>query len=344
MAHRERKLRVGVVGVGLQGRVHLSCLRALREVEVTATADLDLGRAEAAAAEFGVPRWYASHEEMLAEAPLDAVTVATPDDAHLAPCQAAAAAGKHLLVEKPLATSVAEGEAIVAAARRAGVHLMVNFSNRWQAPLMLAKEAVARGELGEPVYAYARLSNTIHVPTEMLKGWSHRTRLPFWLMSHTVDRVRWLFAREPLRVDARQRSGVLTGMGINTPDIYLATVEFEGAALACFESCWILPNSLPSVVDNRMEFIFTNGFLEFDAGQICLHHATPAGYQRQGVLAMQAGGRPRGFVFDAIRHFVQSVLADRQPAPSGQDGLAVLRVTAAIVESAETGQAVELRQ
>lgn len=336
------RLRIGVIGAGVQGRTHLRCYGALPEVEVTAVADLDAARAASAAAEFGVPRWYGSYEQMLDEAPLDAVSVVTPDDAHVAPCLAAAARGKHLLVEKPLATSVEDGERIVATAREAGVRLMVNFSNRWQMPMILAKEAVERGELGEPVYAYARLSNTISVPTEMIRPWSARTRLPLWLMSHTVDRVRWLFGREAKRVYAVQRSGVLAGLGIDTPDIYVATVEFEGGAAACFESCWILPNSLPSVVDNRMEFVFTNGLLEFDAGQIALHHATPEKYTRSGLLATMAGGRPRGFVVEALQHFAQSVLSGVDPGPSGEDGLAVLRVTCGIIESARRGQPVDV--
>jgi len=337
------KLRVGVIGAGLQGRSHLACYAVLPQVEIAAVADVDRERAREAAAKFGIARWYASYEEMLEDAPLDAVSVVTPDDAHREPCLAAIARGKQVLVEKPLATSVADGEAIVAAARGAGVRLMVNFSNRWQLPMIVAREAIERGEMGEPVYAYARLSNTLSVPTEMLRGWSARTRLPFWLMSHTVDRVRWLFGREATRVYAASRSGVLTGLGFDTPDAYVATVEFEGGALACFESCWILPNSLPSVVDNRMELIFTGGMLEFDAGDMCVHHATAQGYKRSGILWTEAGGQPRGFVLEAIKHFVESVLSGCGPGPSGEEGLAVLRITAAIVESAQQRRIVELR-
>lgn len=336
------RLRVGVIGVGLQGRSHLACYAALPQVEIAAVADLEADRARDAADQFGVARWYTSYQEMLEDAPLDAVSVVTPDDVHIEPCLAAAARGKHILVEKPLATKVADGEAIVAAARKAGVRLMVNFSNRWQLPMILAKDAIVKGEMGDPVYAYARLSNTLSVPTEMLRGWSARTRLPFWLMSHTVDRVRWLFGREARRVYAVARSGILTGLGFDTPDAYVATVEFEGEAFACFESCWILPNSLPTVVDNRMELIFTGGVLEFDAGDMCLHRATPEKYRRSGILWTEAMGEPRGFVLEAIKHFVESVLAGQDPGPSGDDGLAVLRVTAAVVQSAEERRIVEL--
>lgn len=123
-------------------------------------------------------------------------------------------------------------------------------------------------------------------------------------MSHTVDRVRWLFGRNAVRVHAVSRSGVLEARGFATPDAYLATVEFEGNAFACFESCWILPNSLPSVVDNRMSLIFANGRLEFDAGDLCLHQATPAAYKRPGTLWTTVGGTPprvRARIHPALR-------------------------------------------
>jgi predicted dehydrogenase len=342
MTGQSSKLRVGVIGAGLQGQSHLACYAVMPQVEIAAIADIDADKARAAAQKYAVPRWYESYEKMLDDAPLDAVSVVTPDDLHREPCLAAAAYGKHILVEKPLATTVADGEAIVAAARKAGVKLMTHFSNRWQLPMIVAKDAIAKGEMGEPVYAYARLSNALSVPTEMLRGWSARTRLPFWLMSHTVDRVRWLFGREARRVHAISRSGVLTSLGFDTPDAYVATVEFEGGAMACFESCWILPNSLPTIVDNRMELIFTGGLLEFDAGDMCVHHATPAKYRRAGILWTEALGEPRGFVLEAMKHFVERVLAGQDPGPSGDDGLAVLRITAAIVQSAQERRIVEL--
>ena len=77
-------------------------------------------------------------------------------------------AGKHVLIEKPLTTDVAEAREIVAAAERRGVKLMVDFQLRWHPNYMGAKAAMESGELGRPVMGYARLSDTIHVPTEML--------------------------------------------------------------------------------------------------------------------------------------------------------------------------------
>ena len=113
-------------------------------------------------------------------------------------------AGKHVLVEKPLATSVPEAQAMVAAADRAGVSLMVDFHARWHPLYMGAKGYVERGELGRPVMAYARLSDTIHVPTRML-AWGRQSGPEWFLFPHTMDLVRWLFAREPVEALALWR-------------------------------------------------------------------------------------------------------------------------------------------
>ena len=142
-----------------------------------------------------------------------------------------AAAGKHVMVEKPLATTVADGLAMVAAAAQAERHLMVDFHARWHPLFMGAKSYVDRGDLGAPVMAYARLSDTIYVPTEMLQ-WSGHSGPEWFLFPHTMDVVRWLFGRDPVEVTAKGYRGVLEARGINCWDAIQAIVEFEAAPSA----------------------------------------------------------------------------------------------------------------
>ena len=337
-----RVLRIGTIGVGLQGETHVKCLKALPNAEVIAIADVNEARLREVGERYGIKGRYLDYREMLEKEELDAVTVATPDHLHRDPVIAAVKAGKHVLVEKPLATSVEEAEEMVEAARRAGVKMMVNFSNRWMSYMAIAKEAVESGEMGEPLYAYARLSNTLYVPTKMLKGWASKTKLPFWLMSHTIDRVRWLFNSEVVRVYAVSRSVVLKGMGIDTPDFYAALAEFENGAVGNFESCWVLPETRPSIVDSKMELVFTKGSISIDAQAAVIQKATAESFTLPGILQFEVYGRPVGFVVEALRHFVESVLNDREPWPSGEDGLRVVKVSEAIVRSAELGRPVEI--
>ena len=334
-------VRIAVIGAGLQGASHVKYFSHIAEAEVVAVADVDGDKAKAVAKEHGVPNSYTDYEHMLNEMDLDAVSVATPDHLHLEPCLAVIDSGRHLLAEKPLATCVADGERIVQAAKAKHVKLMVNFSNRFQVPLQQTKEAFDKGELGSPVFAYARLNNTIYVPTGMLKPWSSHTKLPYWLMSHTVDRIRWLWGRPAAtRVYGIERSLVLKPMGYDTPDVYHGTVEFDNGAAATFESCWILPKTSPMVVDSKMELIYSDATITIDAQETTIRKATQESFSFPSTLTGTVAGRPVGFVMESLRHFVHCVADDLEPDPSGDDGLAVLRITDAIVESARTGQPV----
>ena len=201
---------IGIVGAGLWGRNHALALTTHHRARVALVCDLDEARARRAAETFGCA-WTTSLDEMAAS-DVTAVTIATPDHLHRDPAIAMLAAGKHVLVEKPLATTVADGRAMVEAAERAGVHLMVDFHARWHPLFMGAKGYVERGELGSPVMAYARLSDTIHVPTEML-SWGGQSGPEWFLFPHTMDIVRWLFEREPVEVYAKGHRGVLDGDG-----------------------------------------------------------------------------------------------------------------------------------
>ncbi len=338
----ETNVKLAVIGAGLQGAKHVQMFTHVPGCEVVAIADVDEAKARQVASKFGVPQAFGDYHEMLAAVDVDAVSVATPDHLHLEPCLAVIAAGRHLLAEKPLATSVAEGEQIVNAAKAAGVKMMVNFSNRFQVALQQIRETFDKGELGRPVYAYTRLNNTIYVPTGMLETWSSHTKLPYWLMSHTVDRIRWLWGRpNAVRAYGVERSIVLKQMGYDTPDVYHGTVEWDNGAVATFESCWILPEGSKTLVDSKMELIYTDAAFTIDAQETMVQKATHEAYSRPSTLTGAVDGRPVGFVYESLRHFVDCIAEDRAPGPSGDDGLAVLKITDAIVESARIGQPVE---
>jgi len=336
-----KKLKVGVIGVGLQGMGHVNSYLALPNAELVAVADIDEEKVEKLARERGILQWYTDYHQMLEEADIQAVSIATPDHLHFEPTMAAIQTDKHILLEKPMALTVREAEQMAEAAERTNLKLMVNFAHRWQLPTVMAKEALDRGELGYPVYAYARLNNTLFVPTKML-SWSSRTALPHWIMTHEVDRVRWFFGSEARRVYAVSSSGILKGMGIDVADLYHATVEFENGAIATFESAWILPETMPSVVDCKVHFIFSKGWVDLDHSEPLLKMATQDKYAQPGILAGTLHGEPVGTVYEAVKHFVKCVLEDRPTMVTARDGVAVTKIICAIMESAEKGRPVEL--
>jgi len=176
-------------------------------------------------------RVYSSHPQ----ARLDAVSIATPDLAHVEPVELAARARKHILVEKPLATTVEEARRLAEIVRSAGVKLMVDFHKRWNRAMCTAKRAVGEGEIGRPVFAYIRLSDTLFVPTQML-SWAHRSSPLWFLGSHCVDLAGWLLADEVASVYATSRSTVLKGLGIDTPDVCHTVLHFTKGAVAVMEN------------------------------------------------------------------------------------------------------------
>ena len=334
-------IKVGVIGVGLHGMNHVRSYAALPTSELVAIADVNAERARTVAEAFNIPGWYTDYHAMLTEAELDAVSIATPDHLHLEPTLAALEAGVHVLLEKPMALTVADAERMVTAAEAAGLKLMVNFANRWQLPTTQAKEALDRGELGHPIYAYVRMINTLYVPTKML-AWTPKTALPHWLLTHATDRVRWFFGSEPKRVFAVSTSGVLKSMGIDTEDLYHATVEFESGAIATFETFWILPETVPLVGSSVFELICSKGYVVVDNSAPVLTIATPEKYTHPNVWGGTLHGEPVGTVHEAVKHFVNCVREDREPLITARDGLAVTRLVCAIVESAEKREIVEL--
>jgi predicted dehydrogenase len=303
--------------------------------------DANAERAQDVARRYGAEAAYAAYGELLAREDIEAVSIALPDHLHREATEKAFAAGKHVLLEKPMATSVEDGEAIVAAQKASGRKLMVNWSNRWMLAFSQTKDALDSGALGDPLYCYARLNNTLYVPTKML-SWSANTRLPHWLICHRYDIARWYFGSEAKRVTAVRRYGVLRDVGIDTPDFYQATIEFENGGVGNFESCWILPETLPWIVDSKFQLICSKGYVNVDPLMPMHVRAGDAKYEQPGYLSGDVMGEPTGFVRQAIQHFVDSVLQDQEPLITGEDGLAITRTLCAVVEAAETGEAVEL--
>lgn len=315
----EGKVNIGIVGAGIWGSNHALALTSHPRGKVTIICDRDADRARTLADKYGCG-WTTSLDE-LAASDVDAVTIATPDHLHLEPALAMLRAGKHVMVEKPLATSVGEARAMVEAAERAGVKFMVDFHARWHPLFMGAKSYMERGELGAPVMAYARLSDTIYVPTEMLP-WAGMSGPQWFLFPHTMDIVRWLFGRDPVEVYAKGYRGVLEGKGIPCWDAIQALVEFEGKAFCTFETSWIVPNSYTNVVDNRLSLYGEKGGLELK-NEPALWAFTDRFHTPFSSESVTRYGKAWGFMYESIRYFIDCVADDIVPEASGRDGLMV---------------------
>lgn len=318
--------RIAVIGAGTMGGRYAALLAGgdFPGATLAAICDLDSATAERVAALHGVPA-FTEVAAMLAAARPDAVYIATPDALHREPALAVFVQGIAALIEKPLATTVADAEAILAAASRAGVVAEVNFSNRWNPPFVQAKAAAANGALGDLVTVTARLNNVIASPRERL-AWAGRTTPAWFLMSHTLDLAYWLHGRRALSVYAAGRRGVLDALGVPTWDSIQAVIRYEGGATGAFEATWVLPSAHPSPIEMELRLIGANGAVTVDTTTQMVRVAAER-YSTPPVLAWA----PVRF-----RHFLAALDGGPAGAPLA-DGLENTRALVALHRSLESG-------
>ncbi|MBN8999220.1 MAG: Gfo/Idh/MocA family oxidoreductase [Rhizobiales bacterium] len=319
-----RKTRFGVVGAGLWGSFHCKTLNAIPAAELYAVCDLDPKRAAEMQRQFGATKVYTDYRELIADPDVEAITVATPDFAHGDIVLAAIQAGKHVMSEPG--------------------KVMVDFHNRVSPPVVAVQQAVAAGEIGMPLHASARLSNTQFVPFELL-SWAAKSSALWFLGSHAVDALRFIMGAEVKRVQAMVRHGHLASKGVDTADVHMALLEFDNGVIATLQNSWVLPLDMPGIVDFRIDIVGDKGAVEtYPALNDVVKKYTGGGLRGADVIGVTptAGGRIGGFVTEAIARFVDAVVLDAPVLADARDGLMVTRVLSAIEESAKTGKSVTL--
>jgi predicted dehydrogenase len=338
------KVGFGVIGAGILGEEHALVYNRMPGCELVAVCDINAERAKGVAEKFGARTYYTDYQDLLKNPDIQAVSVATPDFAHRDIAVAAAQANKHILCEKPLATTVEDAQDILNATKKAGVKLMVDYHNRVNPPFVAAKRSIEAGEIGKPAYGYIRLSNTTYVPMEML-SWGDKTSALWFLNIHTIDMMRFLLNDEVQRVYAVSRSGILKNLGVDTQDFHVAIGEFRNGTVVTFENAWILPRSHPMVYEFKMQLLGSEGAINVNTshhGAIEKHVGGKVAYADVLGITPARERRIGGFVREAIAQFVDAVLYDEPVLATGEDGLAGVRVAIAITQSWETGQPVDL--
>ncbi len=327
------------------GEVHAAAYRSHPEAELVTVCDVREERASRLALKYGVGSSCTDWREVASDRAIQGVSIVTPDFAHTEIAVALARAGKHLLVEKPLATTVEECERIIAAVERANVKLMVDFHNRWSPPFHEAHRALRSGETGAAKFVRLWMANTTLVPFKML-SWAARSSSLWFLGSHTIDLVCWLIGEWPVRVYAVAPRGVLQSGGLDMPDFFHYLLEFPGGAVGSVHNSWIMPESNPTICELKCEIVGEKASVNIDTlSSGVLEIADAKGHRYQDVLShFDVQGRPGGFAIESIRHFADCVIQDKQPLVSGEAGLEVTRAACAIERSASTSAPVVIER
>ena len=312
-------IKLGIIGAGTMGGVYAKAIAGTDlkyRTKVQAVCDVDLGRARELARSEAVA--YSSVEKMLQEESLDCVYLATPDPVHRTAFEQCMEAKVACLVEKPLATNLDDARAMRAAAQSAGVYAEVNFTNHFNPPLLQAKAAVDSGVLGPIVGLFSRLSNVISVPRDML-SWAGESTVAWFLLSHTGELATWLTGWQPVSVLARGSKGKLQAAGVDTWDLIQTMITFDSGKTALFENSWVLPESMPSLV--QFDYVIHGELGQFSV-DVSNQMVTSAG--------------SNGYLFPGTLDWTQSRISaflDALAGPLPADGLANGVIITALLEA-----------
>jgi predicted dehydrogenase len=334
-------MKIGIIGMGIRGNLYADTIRYNAFAEVTAFAESDPERLQAARKKHtGAP--YDDYSRMLDEKEFDIVIVALPDHLHREAVIRAASAGCNLLIEKPLATSYEDARAMVATIEQAGVKALVGYENRWSPVFITAKEAVAAGELKDLQLIQAKLNDSIFVPTQML-GWAAGSTVGWFLLPHTVDLALWLSGQKAASVHAVGQKRVLTGLGIDTYDSLAATVEFQDGLIGTFSSSWIYPESIPLIYDMRFEVLGSQGALEVDLRDQNIHKMTNR-YSHPPTLGREIYGKPLGFAAEMLNSFIDNIKDGTDPLVELEDALHGVKIVETIHRAAAEGGVLKVEE
>jgi len=324
-----RKLGIGVLGVGAMGKRHAENIRRLvPEARLIAVADVAADQARQVAAELEIEHGFATFEDMLERKDIDCVVIATPDKFHAQAIRTAAAAGKQILSEKPLALSIADAHAALEAVAKAGVHLQIGFMRRYDPGYAAAMKRIEAGEIGEPV-VFKSIGRDKDAPPIS----SYQSRLNGMLFYnntiHDFDLARWLMRDEVKEVQAYATVAIRPEVA-EFGDIVAGVVnlKYRRGAIGNIESY------VQSVYgyDVRTEIAGSKGsILVGSLQQSSVTFLTSEGGTQ--TLADHFLTRFEDAYVAEVQDFVQSILHDRAPRVSGEDGLRALEIAAAAEKS-----------
>jgi predicted dehydrogenase len=333
-------LRIGVIGCGrIAQAIHLPLLGRLPDARVVAIAEPDeQSRAVASALVRGATT-YRDADELLRAGGLDAVVICAPPHLHAPVATAAFDAGLHVYLEKPIALSIAEGERLVEAWRRARTIGMIGFNFRFHPQVQRIRERLRDGAIGTPLGVRAIFSILPHELPDWKRARQSGGGVLLDLASHHIDLVHYLFEEPVVRVFASVRS--LSGEGDH------AAVQLELASGLMVQ----LFVSLGTVDEHRIEIVGTTGKLVMDRTELVRPDHVPATQQgaraRRLVRALSAleparvlrsPGREPSFEA-ALSAFVWSASGNAFGGPDLLDGLRSLAIVEAAERSAASGAA-----
>jgi predicted dehydrogenase len=342
-----RPVGVGIVGSQFISTIHAEALRAYPHAEIRAVASPTAGHAKAFAERLSIPHALTDYKKMLAMPEIDMVVVGVPNDLHHRVTLDAAAAGKHVVMEKPLCLNLAEADEMIDACRKAKVKLMYAEELCFTPKYVRLKQLLDSGALGKPtLIKQAEKHDGPHAP----HFWDVNRSGGGVVMDmgcHGIEFFRWMLNRPQVKSVYAHMTTNVHGDKTRGEDNAILLLEFEGGVTAVAEESWTKMGGM----DDRAEVHGSQGVAYADL----LHGNAIETYSAGGYdYAVEKAGSTKGWSFTIyeeawnygfhgeMAHFVDCVQNDKKPLVTGEDGRAVLEVIFAAYESAREGRKVAL--
>jgi UDP-N-acetyl-2-amino-2-deoxyglucuronate dehydrogenase len=336
-------LRIALVGCGRISGNHVGAIDQIEGLELVAACDAEVARARTVAEGRGIPA-FRTIEELLAKVECDVVTVCTPSGLHAAHGMAAARAGRHVIVEKPMAISLADADALVGACDAAGVNLFVVKQNRLNPPIRLLKRAVEKGRFGRIYLANTTVRWTRpqdYYDSAKWRGtWEFDGGAIMNQASHYVDLMQWLVGP----VESVSAKTATLARRIETEDTGVAVLKFRSGALGVIE---VTVLTYPRNMEGSITILGERGTVKVGGTAVNrIEHWQFADYDDDDKLVEGADSAPTSVYGFGHLGYYENVLAvlrgDAEPGTDGREGRKSLELILGIYESAKTGREVPL--
>ncbi len=355
---QSKDLGLAIIGSGRIGTLRARLAAGHPAVRYLAVSDQDPAKARELAQTVRAQFHSDDNGEVIARPEVNAVVVSTSEGEHLAPILAAIELGKPVLVEKPIALTLAEADQVLHAIDRHGANVRVGYSRRYKERYLIAKEQIVKGRIGALIGGAARVFNSRSQALAILKRNPHATPVVDAL-TYYVDLMNWLLdGKRVVEVYARGQTGILKSAGYDVTDLSYAVFTYDDGTVVNLGICYALPEKYPALGHAaRVEVLGTEGVMILDDD-----HTDQLMYSEKGVphvylpdhsvnmVFLQSGtpgdwalGEFWGPIANETRAWLDHLAMGKPCAlATPQQARATLEATLAIEYSMATGNAVTL--
>jgi predicted dehydrogenase len=344
----ESKVKVGIIGSQFQADIHAASLQIMPEAaEIVAVASPTPGNSAAFARKFNIPRVFTDYREMIKEKDIEMVTIAAPNSLHAQMTKDCAAAGKHIICEKPLAMTIAEGEEMISAAKQHGVLLMYGEELLFTPKFLKAKEMADAGAFGK-----------IHLIKQSEKHFGPHSDW-FWdvnrsgggalmdLGCHGIAFAYWFLGRSPITSVYCQLGTYVHKEKTRGEDEAICILELANGAVGMIENSWAKRGGM----DDRIEVFGSEGVTY---ANLHMGNSLPTYSEKGYGYAVEKAPSTTGWTYPVfeelwnygtpqeLTHFARCVRGKETPKVTGEDGLVVLQGLLAGYASAGEGRKIKL--